>query len=170
MRWRLLFVLFIVSFVNYLLRNELSVAAPSIRAEFGFTSTELGWIIGAFNISYTLLQIPGGIFGERFGPRLAFGSITVTWGVLTWFTGFAPGLMAATAAGAMFSLIVVRLRRAEFRRQYRGRAGAGGRLHDRPRRLGADHRERLGARAGGGRALALCALAGRGRGAAMTDA
>ena len=88
-------MLFIVSFVNYVLRNALSIAAPSIRTEFRFTSAELGWILGAFNISYTLLQIPGGIFGQRYGPRLALGSITVTWGVLTWLTGFAPNLMAA---------------------------------------------------------------------------
>jgi ACS family glucarate transporter-like MFS transporter len=108
-RWRVLFVLFIVSFVNYLLRNALSVAAPSIRTEFHFTSAELGWILGAFNISYTILMIPGGVFGERYGPRLALGSITVTWGVLTWLTGFAPNLMAATATGAFISLVAVRL-------------------------------------------------------------
>jgi len=108
-RWRLLFVLFVVSFVNYLLRNALSVAVPSIRSEFGFTSAEIGWILGAFNISYTLMMIPGGIFGERFGPRRALGSIAITWGVLTALTGFAPNLMAASAAGAMVSLVAVRL-------------------------------------------------------------
>jgi ACS family glucarate transporter-like MFS transporter len=108
-RWRLLFVLFLVSFVNYLLRNALSVAIPSIRAEFSFTSAELGWILGSFGLSYALLQIPGGIFGQRYGTRRALGILTVVWGVLTWFTGFAPGLMAASAAGAMVSLVSVRL-------------------------------------------------------------
>jgi MFS transporter, ACS family, glucarate transporter len=98
-RWRVLAVLFVVSFVNYLLRNALSIAVPSIRAEFGFTSAEIGWILGAFNISYTLAMIPGG----------ALGSITVTWGALTALTGFAPNLMAASASGALVSLIVVRL-------------------------------------------------------------
>src|SRR5207342_3598480 len=93
-RWRVLFVLFVVSFVNYALRNALSYAVPSIRHEFGFSSAEIGWIFNAFNLSYTLMMIPGGVFGERYGPRLALGSIAVTWGVLTWLTGFAPGLMA----------------------------------------------------------------------------
>ena len=109
MRWRLLGVLFVVSFINYLLRNALSVAIPSIRTEFGFTSTELGWILGSFNISYTLLQIPGGIFGQKFGPRRALGSIAITWGVLTALTGFAPSLLAASATGAMVALVSVRL-------------------------------------------------------------
>src|SRR6185503_20159173 len=108
-RWRVLFVLFVVSFVNYFLRNALSVAVPSIQGEFGYTNEEIGWILNAFNISYTLMMIPGGIFGERYGPRRALGGIAVAWGILTWFTGFAPGLMAASASGAMISLIVVRL-------------------------------------------------------------
>ena len=93
-RWRILVVLAVVAFANYFLRNALSYAAPSIRDEFHFTSTELGWILGAFNVTYTFLQVPGGIFGQKLGPRLALGSITITWGVLTWLTGFVPALMA----------------------------------------------------------------------------
>ena len=72
-RYRVLALLFVVSFVNYLLRNSLSVAVPSIREEFGFTSAELGWILGAFNLTYTFLMIPGGVFGERLGARRALG-------------------------------------------------------------------------------------------------
>ena len=51
-------------FVNYLLRNNLSIAIPSIQREFSFTNAEIGWILGSFNFSYALLQIPGGIFGQ----------------------------------------------------------------------------------------------------------
>ena len=109
LRWRALFVLFVVCFVNYFLRNALSVAVPSIQHEFSYSNQEIGWILNAFNISYTLMMIPGGVFGERYGPRRALGAIAVAWGVLTWLTGFAPGLMAASAAGAMVSLIAVRL-------------------------------------------------------------
>src|SRR4030095_16903186 len=108
-RWRVLFVLFVVSFVNYFLRNALSVAVPSIQGEFGYTNEEIGWILNAFNISYTLMMIPGGVFGERYGPRRALGGIAVHWCVLPWVAGLAPGLMAASATGAMVSLIGVRL-------------------------------------------------------------
>jgi ACS family glucarate transporter-like MFS transporter len=107
-RFRILAVLIALSFVNYLLRNNISVAMPSIREEFGFSSAELGWILGSFNVSYTLFQIPGGIFGEAIGHRRAFAIIALTWGVLTVLTGLAPSLMAASATGAMVSLIVVR--------------------------------------------------------------
>ena len=107
-RFRILAVLFVLSFVNYLLRNNLSVATPSIRDEFNFSSTELGWILGSFNFAYALFQIPGGIFGEVYGPRRALAIIAISWGVLTFLTGFVPALMAASATGAMVSLVVVR--------------------------------------------------------------
>jgi ACS family glucarate transporter-like MFS transporter len=108
-RFRILAVLFVLSLVNYLLRNNLSIAIPSIREEYGFSSAELGWILGSFNFTYALFQIPGGVFGDRYGPRRALAIIAVTWGLLTFLTGFAPALMTASASGAMLALIVVRL-------------------------------------------------------------
>lgn len=107
-RFRILAVLVALSFINYLLRNNISVAIPSIREEFGFTSAEIGWILGSFNLTYTLFQIPGGISGEILGYRRAMAGIAITWGMLTFLTGFAPSLMAASATGAMASLIAVR--------------------------------------------------------------
>jgi ACS family glucarate transporter-like MFS transporter len=107
-RYRILGVLFVLCFVNYLLRNNFSIAIPNIQKEFGFDNEDIGWILGSFNLSYALLQIPGGIFGQFFGPRRALTWLAVSWGVLTIFTGFAPSLLAASAAGAMTSLIVIR--------------------------------------------------------------
>jgi len=108
-RYRILAVLFVMSFVNYLLRNNLSIAVPSIRDEFNFTHQQVGWILGAFNYTYALLQIPGGIFGQVYGPRRALAFIAIAWGVLTFFTGFVPTLLVASATGVMVSLIVTRL-------------------------------------------------------------
>lgn len=107
-RFRILGVLLAVSFVNYLLRNNLSVALPSIREEFGYSSAELGWILGSFNIAYALFQIPGGVYGEMLGPRRALTLIALTWAVLTAVTGFLPGLMFASATGAMVAFMAVR--------------------------------------------------------------
>jgi MFS family permease len=108
-RYRILGVLFVLSFVNYLLRNNLSIAIPSIQEEFSFSNAELGWILGSFNFSYALLQIPGGIFGQIYGPRRALTFMALSWGVLTFLTGFVPALMAASATGAMVSLLVIRV-------------------------------------------------------------
>ncbi len=108
-RYRILGLLALLSFVNYLLRNNLSVVLPSLRTEFHFTTEDLGWIVGAFNFSYALFQIPGGLFGQLVRPRLAMALMAISWGVLTLLTGAAPSLAAVSAAGALWALVVVRL-------------------------------------------------------------
>ena len=107
-RFRILGVLLVLSFVNYLLRNNISVVLPFIREEFAFSNTELGWILGSFNVAYALFQIPGGVAGARFGPRRVLTIIALTWGVLTLATGFVPGLMMASGTGALVSFMAVR--------------------------------------------------------------
>ena len=107
-RFRILAVLLVLSFVNYLLRNNISVVLPSIREEFAFSNTELGWILASFNVAYALFQIPGGVAGAKFGARRVLTIITVTWGVLTLATGFVPSLMMASGTGALVSFMVVR--------------------------------------------------------------
>jgi ACS family glucarate transporter-like MFS transporter len=107
-RFRILGLLFVLSFVNYFLRNNLSVALPAIKHDFSFSNTEIGWILGSFNFAYALFQIPGGVFGDLWGSRRALTIIAISWGVLTALTGWLPGLMAASASGALIAFIAVR--------------------------------------------------------------
>jgi ACS family glucarate transporter-like MFS transporter len=107
-RYRILFILVLVSLVNYVLRNNLSYVLPSIREEFHFTSAELGWIVGAFNYSYVLFGIPSGVLGDAYGSRRVLTVAAIVWGLLTALTGFAPHLLAASASGVMVSLMLVR--------------------------------------------------------------
>ncbi|MBL8268937.1 MFS transporter, partial [Steroidobacter sp.] len=96
------------SLINYVLRNNLSYALPSMREEFEFSSAELGWILAAFNYSYALFQIPAGVVGDVYGPRRVLAIAAVGWALMTALTGFAPDLLAASATGVMVSLMVVR--------------------------------------------------------------
>ncbi len=107
-RYRILSLLFVLSFANYFLRNSFSVAQPTIQQEFSFSHTEIGWILGSFNVAYALFNIPGGVFGDVLGPRRALTIVAITWGVLTALTGFVPGLMVASAGGALIAFMIVR--------------------------------------------------------------
>ena len=109
LRVRMIALLFVLSFVNYLLRNNLSAAQSEIGREYSLSATEIGWILWSFNFTYALSQLPGGMFGDRFGSRIALTICAVSWGVLTFLTGWAPGLFAASAGGAIASLMIVRL-------------------------------------------------------------
>jgi ACS family glucarate transporter-like MFS transporter len=107
-RYRILALLTGLSFANYFLRNNISVALPSIGETFHFSHAEIGWILGSFNVAYALFQIPGGVFGDVLGSRRALTFIAVTWGALTALTGFVPDLMAASAGGALTAYVVIR--------------------------------------------------------------
>ena len=60
----------VATMINYLDRTVLGIAAPYLTKELGLTAASLGIVFSAFSWSYALLQIPGGIFLDRFGTRL----------------------------------------------------------------------------------------------------
>lgn len=106
-RWRILAVLVFVSFVSYLLRGNLSIAAPSMISDLELTAVQWGWIMSAFPLGYALFQFPGGLFGDRYGPRLALTLITIAWAVLVIATSLVPGPGVVPVAVIMGSLLTV---------------------------------------------------------------
>ena len=48
--------------IAYICRNSLSVAEKGIREDLGLDAFQMGLVMGAFQISYALLQIPSGHF------------------------------------------------------------------------------------------------------------
>lgn len=90
-RWRILSLLVFVSFLSYLLRGNLSIAAPSMIADLHLTEIQWGWIMSAFPLGYALFQFPGGLWADRRGPRLTLALIAVAWAVLIAVTSFTPG-------------------------------------------------------------------------------
>ena len=59
-RWFMLFLLFILTAINYLDRTNMAVAASSMSDELGFSAATMGLLFSAFSWSYGLMQIPGG--------------------------------------------------------------------------------------------------------------
>jgi len=70
-RWRVLGWIVLASIIACFLRFNLSVAAPAMMHDLGLSETQLGLVLGAFAWSYGLFQAPGGMLGERIGPRRA---------------------------------------------------------------------------------------------------
>ena len=59
-RWRLFSVLFLLSFLSYLMRQNIHVAGEFMMPELGISEIEMGWIYAAFIWGYALCQLPGG--------------------------------------------------------------------------------------------------------------
>jgi ACS family glucarate transporter-like MFS transporter len=105
-RWRVLVLLAIVSFVSYVLRYNISIASTAMKADLHLTEQQLGYILAAFTAGYTIFQFPGGVFGLKLGPRRAMTIIAVLWGLLTLLTSGVPA--GAGTAATMIMLIGVR--------------------------------------------------------------
>ena len=104
-RWVILALLFMMSFVAYVLRSNMSIAGESIMADLGLTKIQLGMVFSAFAWGYAIFQFPGGLFGDIVGSRRALSLIAVLWGILTLATGLVPGtaLVSTTFILAMLT-------------------------------------------------------------------
>lgn len=88
-RWVIFGYLFAFAFLIYLQRTSFSVAAVQMMPELGITQVELGWLLTAYQTAYTVLQLPGGVFGEWLGARMAL--------VVIGLVGFAAAVSAPLA-------------------------------------------------------------------------
>lgn len=107
-RWVILALLFVASFVAYVLRTNMSIAGERMMADLGLSKIQLGMILSAFAWGYAIFQFPGGIFGDKVGSRRALTIIAVLWGILTLATGLAPGTTLASTTVILTTLIGLR--------------------------------------------------------------
>ena len=52
LRWGIAVLLFLSTVVNYIDRQTLSVLAPHLKTEFGWTNADFAWIVIAFRVAY----------------------------------------------------------------------------------------------------------------------
>ncbi len=107
-RWRMFIVIALGSFVSYALRSNLSIAAPTMIADLNLTDIQWGYVMAAFPAGYALFQFPGGMLGDKFGPRRALAVIGILWTILTVITAMVPSQAVATTGVILFSLIALR--------------------------------------------------------------
>lgn len=96
-RWGILALLLGFGITGYVQRNGVAVAAERMLPELGYTAVHLGWLLNAFLISYTVLQLPGALVGQWLGPRRTLTAI----GLLTAAAACATAAVPAGAAGAL---------------------------------------------------------------------
>jgi ACS family D-galactonate transporter-like MFS transporter len=93
----MLALVFVNVVIVYLDRTNISVAGPALSKDLGLSSVQLGLIFSAFGWTYALLQIPGGLVADRFGPRFLYAFCLITWSIATVCQGFARGFASLFA-------------------------------------------------------------------------
>ena len=93
-RWFMLSLIFVLTAINYLDRTNMAVAAPSMSAELGFSAATMGMLLSAFAWAYALMQVPGGYFLERVGPRITYTISLFLWSLFTMIMGLGNSFLS----------------------------------------------------------------------------
>src|SRR5512142_746237 len=95
LRWWIIALVALGGILNYLTRNTLAVAAPTILAELHISTTEYSWIVNAFQVTIAMQPIAGYVLdlvGLKFGAALfciAWSLICMAHGLATNWQAFA---------------------------------------------------------------------------------
>jgi len=108
-RWRFFSVIFILSFLSYMLRQHFPVAGEFMMKELAISELQMGWVYGAFFWGYLVFQIPGGILGKRFGPRLTLLVAGGIWVIACLLFALLPGSFESSVVGTVGLLIAIRV-------------------------------------------------------------
>src|SRR4051812_21871325 len=131
--WRILILLTISVFVNYIDRGNLSIAQPLVMREMNLDPQQMGFLHTGFFWTYALMQLFGiaGLLADRFNVGLALAAGYFAWSAATAATGLVTSLTALfvmrlilglgeSLAYPCYSLILSRY----FPEQHRGTANA----------------------------------------------
>lgn len=91
-RWALLGLLFLVTIVNFVDRQTLSIVAPVLRDDFHLSNEAYGFIVAAFQLGMLVGEVPMGTLMDRRGPRFGLSFAVISWSL--------ANALHATARGA----------------------------------------------------------------------
>ncbi|MFP5266932.1 MAG: MFS transporter [Acidobacteriota bacterium] len=91
-RWWIVWTLFCSTVINYVNRQTFSVLAPMLSRQFHLSHTDLGMILGAFQFSYALTWLFGGVVLDWAGTRIGLAVAAAWWSAMSLLTGLASSV------------------------------------------------------------------------------
>ena len=99
LRWYVLVLFLLGVTVNYITRNSLGILAPELKLSLGITTEQYSWIVGAFQLAYTLFQPLCGWLIDVIGLKLGFMVCACLWAI---------ACIAHAGAGSWLHLAILR--------------------------------------------------------------
>ena len=81
-RWWIVGTLCLSTILNYINRQTFSMLAPELAKTFHFSHADLSSIFGAFQLSYALTWLVGGLALDLIGTRMGLAVAVVWWSVI----------------------------------------------------------------------------------------
>ena len=97
-RWQICGLLFFASTINYIDRQVIGLLKPTLQTEFGWSESDYGWIVFAFQTAYAIGMISMGRIIDAVGTRLGFALAVAFWSVAGMAHALASSLAGFIAA------------------------------------------------------------------------
>ena len=91
MRWWMVSLVTMGLIVNYLARNTLSVAAPTMMTELNMSTQQYSYVVVAWQVCYALMQPVAGLVLDAVGTKLGFGIFALAWSLACAAAALATG-------------------------------------------------------------------------------
>jgi ACS family hexuronate transporter-like MFS transporter len=91
MRWWMVGLVTLGLIVNYLARNTLSVAAPTMMSELHISTQEYSYIVVAWQVCYAVMQPVAGFVLDAIGTKIGFAVFALAWSLACASAALATG-------------------------------------------------------------------------------
>lgn len=98
-RWWMLGLFLFGVTVNYITRNSLGILAPELKTTLGMSTEQYSWIVGSFQLAYTIFQPLCGWLIDVIGLKVGFLICATIWAFVT---------MLHAGAGSWLHLAILR--------------------------------------------------------------
>lgn len=103
-RLRILMLVMVGTILNYIARNSLGALAPQLKLDLQITTEQYSYIVGAFQLAYTIMQPIGGMLIDRIGLTAGLALFAVAWSVANMAHGFARGWLSLAALRGLLGM------------------------------------------------------------------
>lgn len=103
-RWTICALLFVVTTINYMDRQVLSILAPTLQRELSWSESDYASVVYSFTLVYAFGFLVAGRWLDRVGVRTGFATAVVVWSLAAIGTALARTTAAFAAARALLGL------------------------------------------------------------------
>ena len=94
LRWWIIGLICLGTIINYLSRNSLGVMVPTLKIELNFSTQEYSYVVGAFQLAYTIMQPVCGYVLDLIGTRAGLALFALLWSIVSCCHAFASGWLS----------------------------------------------------------------------------
>lgn len=98
LRWYICALLFFATTVNYIDRQVLGILKPTLERELGWSESDFGWIVFAFQCAYAIMMPLAGRLIDWLGTRIGYALAVVIWSLASMSHSLASSSLQFAAA------------------------------------------------------------------------